>query len=788
MRTLLRRMFYIFIFLLLLIVPLAARYFSFYSLTRPEREPLPAYNPAGVPALVPTPGSADFVDEPEVGQGLILLDRAHQNDFNLSEIGYLDNRLSARGFELVPFTGGDLAGALRPVNAYIIIAPLSTFSRDEVRVITDFVERGGRLLMIGDPTRFLVGFEEDAVSITYTIDNDDIPLNSLANAFDIVYQGDYLYNTAESEGNYRNIILKQEGFGENRLLDGMLQLAFYGSHSIEVGPQGEMLLAADDNTWSSATDRPGGLALGVTSADDRVVALGDIDFLAEPYYTVYDNSRFIAQLADFLVEEDGRQYILADFPYFFGTNIQLTFTGGPELGPDAFDEVIALQDAFRRTNKTLNLVGEPDEGQDVLYLGLYNQAGDVADMLEEAGVTLVIDPEIEEETETAETEEEENDSDLIRRIESSLGNLQMAGNTLIFFNDSGGSRQMIVLAASSAGLENAAARLIDLIPLNADYALDDCLLAGQMAVCPSAVSNEEVEFELVTSGVPDTIPDGGPGGDDGGETDGDFDAVLQGPIGLGETVDGVLAEEESHSWVFSDGPEIVDIILAGGEEMDGILELYDPHGELMANVDSSFGGEEEIIAAVEIPDDGDYTIVVRDYFDDGGDYSLTVDVASPQDPEEDLDAVPQGDLTFGEPVSGELGPDEFQSWAFSIESPTVINLTLETGPEMDMVLAVFDANNEIVIIVDDGLAGDGEMVTDLPLEEAGDYSVVVGEYFGESGEYTLLLEEGDPTALPEESAVGTLPHTPAFLIPVDNGPGGSTIIYFGSARKPFSAK
>jgi hypothetical protein len=791
MRTILRLTIYLFIFLLLLIVPLAARYFSFYNLSRPEREPLPEYDPAGIPELVPTPGSADFTDEPEVGNGLVLLDRAHQNDFNLSEIGYLDNRLSARGFELVPFTGGDLAGALRPVNAYVIIAPLSTFSMEEVRIVTDFVERGGRLLMIGDPTRFLVGFEEDAVSITYTIDNDDIPLNSLANAFDIVYQGDYLYNTAESEGNYRNIILKQEGFSENGLLDSMSQLAFYGSHSIEVGSQGEMLLAADDDTWSSATDRPGGLALGVTSADDRVVALGDIDFLAEPYYTVYDNSRFIAQLADFLVEADGREYVLADFPYFFGNDIQLAFTGGPELGPDAFDEIIALQDAFRRTNKTLNLVGEPDGDQDLLYLGLYNQADDVADMLEEAGVTLVIDPAIEEEAETAETEEEEEeeaDPDQLRRIESDLGNLQMAGNTLILLNESGDNRQVIVLAASSAGLENATARLIDLIPLNADYALADCLLAGQMAVCPSAVSNEAVEFELVTSGVPDTPPGGTPSGG-GGQAPGEFDAVLQGPIGLGETVDGVLAEEESHAWVFSDGPQIIDIILAAGEEMDGVLELYDPNGELMANVDSTFGGEEEIIASIEIPDDGDYTIVVRDYFDDGGDYSLTVDVASPQDPEEDLDAVPQGDLTFGEPVSGELGPDEFHSWAFSIESPTVINLTLETGPEMDMVLAVLNAANEIVAIVDDGLAGDGEMISDLALEEAGDYLVVVGEYFGETGEYTLLLEEGDPNAVPDASAAdASNARFPAFLIPVDNGPGGSTIIYFGSARRPFSTK
>jgi hypothetical protein len=578
--------------------------------------------------------------------------------------------------------------------------------------------------------------------------------------------------------------LRQEGFGENPVLDGMLSLAFYGSHSIQVGAQGETLLAADDNTWSSATDRAGGLALGVTSADDRVVALGDIDFLAEPYYTVYDNSRFIAQLADFLVEDE-REYVLADFPYFYGDEIQLVFTGGPELGPDAFDEVIALQGAFRRTNKVLNLAGEADGEGDVLYLGLYNQAEDVAEALEEAGVTLVIEPEIVEDSaendepviETAAASEEE----VVRRIESELGNLQMAGNTLIVLHESDGRRQVIVLAASSEGLENAATRLIDLIPLDADYALADCLLAGNLAVCPSAVSNEEVEFELVTSGVPDVIPDSGSdSGSQGGGTAGEFNAVPQGSIALGETVSGSLAAAESHAWVFSDGPETVDIILAGGTDMDGVLELYDPEGELMATVDSSFAGEEEIIAAVEIPDGGDYTIVVREYFDEGGDYSLTVDTASPQDPEEDMDAVPQGQLNFGEPVSESLEGGEFHAWLVSIDSDTTVNLTLESDPEMDMVLAVFDSADELVAIVDDGLAGEGEVINDLALE-TGEYMVVVGEFFGESGNYTLLMEESSLAAVPGAPTA----HIPAFLIVVDTGPGNRPVIYFGSANKPF---
>src|SRR5215207_10749975 len=88
----------LFIFLLLLFGPAAARYLSYYQLTGKEVVAAPPdYDPLDVVALVPTPPANEFVDEPEAGQGgLVLLDEGHQNNFGLNEISYLDSRLSAR--------------------------------------------------------------------------------------------------------------------------------------------------------------------------------------------------------------------------------------------------------------------------------------------------------------------------------------------------------------------------------------------------------------------------------------------------------------------------------------------------------------------------------------------------------------------------------------------------------------------------------------------------------------------------------------------------------------------
>ena len=69
-----------------------------------------------------------------------------------------------------------------------------------------------------------------------------------------------------------------------------------------------------------------------------------------------------------------------------------------------------------------------------------------------------------------------------------------------------------------------------------------------------------------------------------------------------------------------------DIILSGAE-LDGVLEIYGPDGELLFVIDNSVSGEDEVLLGFEVPDDGVYTAVVRDFFFAAVDYSLTVTLA-----------------------------------------------------------------------------------------------------------------------------------------------------------------
>lgn len=635
---------YLFVFLLLLVLPSGIRYLRYYNLGNVERVQPPPYSPENIPR-VPTPAAVTFVDEPQPGRGLVLLDQAHENSFTPDEISYLDGRLAARGFEILPYHGGDLETALRPANAFIVIAPLRDFSREEAQAVSDFVDRGGRLLLVGDPTRYNVIVNEDLFSFNVTFETDRLPLNSLANEFDIIFNDDYLYNTVENEGNFRNIILKETGLRDAPLTAGLEQIVFYGSHSLQAGPTGDVLLVADDNTWSSATDRPGNLALGATARQGQVLALGDVHFLLAPYYTVFDNGRFISQIADFLTEQTSREFVLADFPYFFRNPVNLVYTGAPDLGPDAFDEIIALQEALRRVGQKLTLSAATGADGDTLYLGLYNQSEDVAEILAGAGVTLAIDPPVlvaeetppapaetaaEEATPAAEEAEETPpaESETIRLIQSNLGSVQMSGTGLILLDEQDGRRSVIVLAASSEGLENTVNRLLDLIPLDAQEALAGCLLQANLALCPTGLVGETVEARLESGGAPDTQE--APAEEaPAEEAPVPLDAVNQGTIEIGQSVEGTLAEGERHAWTFAGGPATIDILAESTDELDLVLELYDPNNELIESSDTNIRGESEQLSGIEIADDREYTIVVRDFFSSSGAYTLTVSAGDP---------------------------------------------------------------------------------------------------------------------------------------------------------------
>jgi len=437
-----RRFFlFLFLFLVLLLLPLGVRWVSFYDLQADKHTPPPDYVLEDVPAMVPTPAFSNITFEAGPSRGQVLLDRGHGNEFTLDEISFLDGQLAALGYELVPYAGADLASALRQASALVVVAPLRPFTDGELLALEQFVSRDGRLLLLGDPTRYSAVLEEDEFGFVtdVTLNDDELPLNGVANSFGIVFSGDYLYNTLQNEGNFRNIIVNIPDDEDTSVTERLDRVVFYGSHSVHVARGGIPVFPAGENTWSSATDRPGNLYAGALSADERVLAIGDVNFLIEPYATAYDNGRLAANIAAFLTS-GRRDFVLADFPYFFGNPVDLIYTGSPDLGPDAIDEIVTLQDAFGETGQSLALAAERADEHDAIYLGIYNEAEDVQDFLFDAGISLQIEPPLTE-PDTAATEDtndeagtpsDEADQDVVRQLRSPLGNVQCPARPCCF--------------------------------------------------------------------------------------------------------------------------------------------------------------------------------------------------------------------------------------------------------------------------------------------------------------------------------------------------------------------
>ena len=65
-----------------------------------------------------------------------------------------------------------------------------------------------------------------------------------------------------------------------------------------------------------------------------------------------------------------------------------------------------------------------------------------------------------------------------------------------------------------------------------------------------------------------------------------MDAENQGTISLGETIEAELEVEVSHAWTFNEGPVVIDVILESSEDLDAVLEIYDPDNNFITVITS----------------------------------------------------------------------------------------------------------------------------------------------------------------------------------------------------------
>lgn len=212
------------------------------------------------------------------GSGTVLIDLSHSNNFTSDDINYLLSRIIERGYDIDYFRGSSkLKSNLSASTSFVVITPSSSFSNEDAKYVKEYVDGGGRLLMLSEPFK-------------------KTEINSLAAEFGILFWNDYLYNMKVNDGNFRNIYLTD--FTENNITKGLNKIVFYTSSSVF----GNGMIFTDKDTYSSSKGQKGRFSTAVLSEDSRVLAIGDVTFLSEPY-NVMDNNRLIYNIADFLAPQ-----------------------------------------------------------------------------------------------------------------------------------------------------------------------------------------------------------------------------------------------------------------------------------------------------------------------------------------------------------------------------------------------------------------------------------------------------------------------------------------------------
>ena len=354
-----------------LLAPIATVIFLVVMVLLPDEgdyDPPPAIRAPVEDIVLDTIRVSGFEESPAQRPGVMAVDAAHLNDFSESELAVLFSRVSDRGYtvEMVGeagFISGEtrkelLRDALRRAHSLVIVLPGLPYSDEETHMVQQFAEKGGRVMLLADPTR-------------------RSEINGIAKKFGLTFQEGFLYNVSEHDLNYRNVFLRD--FADDPLTAGLEELVLYTAGSIDAG---DPVITTDPNTYSSMVERTSPFSPVVKAADGGVLALADLTFFTSPRNTMVDNARFIANVADFLTTGE-RTFTAADFPHYFGESVDIIVSRSSIL--DAGTELkVFLESA--EIDSTLR--GSEDLLSDTVLLGLYEDASIASRYLNQAGVGI----------------------------------------------------------------------------------------------------------------------------------------------------------------------------------------------------------------------------------------------------------------------------------------------------------------------------------------------------------------------------------------------------------------
>jgi hypothetical protein len=227
----------------------------------------------------------------EVGQKVVVI--SSDSRAEPSDLRPLVAALVRAGHE-VRFADTSLQSSLDGADAFLRIDPRSELSSSGVEAVRDFTDEGGRVIMVGEPARIRITQTGLFASLT----TQRSQTTALAAEYGIVFGDRYLYDTAQNDGNFKNVLASGTNADTAPDVD---QVALYTATRIEARG-GTAVLRTSDTTELSG-DGPAD-SYPVAVRKDNVVAVGDKTFMQSGRHNVGDNEAFISYLLGFALSGD----------------------------------------------------------------------------------------------------------------------------------------------------------------------------------------------------------------------------------------------------------------------------------------------------------------------------------------------------------------------------------------------------------------------------------------------------------------------------------------------------
>lgn len=292
----------------------------------------PEYSEFDSEATVSEPLSQSGAVEPDSsvsGNGGVVIDDANSVSLSRSDIQPLVEGIGRAGYD-VSFRGReDMSTTLSDADALVIIDPGTSYDEDELDAIEAFVDAGGRLLILGEPTRTMIGGGPFGAQIV----ERDSELTELGSRFDLQFDTRYVYDQTRNDGTYQQVVAEPRDGAtlppeDGTSLTAVNDVAFTIATEVRSTGDADPILVTSESARTVGMNEPRRHTLAVR--DGNVLAIGDASFIAADRYNVGDTDVFLSSVVEFLLSGDSDYEPAGDG----GTDSERGSSNGEDGGSD----------------------------------------------------------------------------------------------------------------------------------------------------------------------------------------------------------------------------------------------------------------------------------------------------------------------------------------------------------------------------------------------------------------------------------------------------------------------